>query len=71
MNRKEKVIGEQALNPLRDKVQAIVNDVVKMHQRELSGWVWLQIAMVKVVPDAEEESALYEILSRARREFRY
>ena len=56
--------------PARDKAQTVVNDLVTLHERELAGWNWLQLAMAKEPPDAQEEAALYEILSRARREFR-
>ena len=57
--------------PCREKAQTIVARQVETHQRELAGWNYLQLAMAKEPPDAAEEAALWEILSRARRETRY
>jgi hypothetical protein len=52
----------------REKAQTIVSGLVKNHERELAGWNYLQLVMAKTPPDTLEEIALYEILTRARRD---
>jgi hypothetical protein len=63
------LVGASSLSGCgRDRVQTIVANMVKQHERELAAWNYLQLAMGKIPPDEAEEEALWELLGRARRE---
>lgn len=57
--------------PCREKVQTVVSSHINFHEREAAGWSYLSRAFERMAPTTLEEVALYEILSRARRETRY
>lgn len=63
-------IGNQSMGMMaaRESTQTIVDNMIKQHSRELSGWSWLKTAMEKVPPSSDEETALWDLVCRARRE---
>jgi len=54
----------------RENSQTIVANELKRHEREAAAWRWLTVAMETCKPTADEEAALWDLLCRARREFR-
>jgi hypothetical protein len=52
----------------RESAQTIVASMVDRHSQELAGWAWLKTAMEKHPPSKHEETALWDIVTRARRE---
>lgn len=54
----------------REKAQTIVGTELQRHEREAAAWRWLGIAMETCKPTETEEAALWDLLCRARREFR-
>jgi hypothetical protein len=53
---------------LREPAAAIARSQVELHSRELAGWHYIERAMKEVPPDGDEEEAVWNLLSRARRE---
>lgn len=64
----DRIESQEAGGPCRESVTSIVSRQVEQLTRELAGWRYLQVAMEHLPTDRPQEEALYEILTRARRE---
>lgn len=52
----------------RESAQTIARNEMQKHEKEAAAWRWLDAAMHCHAPTKDEESALWDLLCRARRE---
>lgn len=52
----------------REHSKTIIKSELEKHQREAAAWQWLSNAIKAVEPNEIEESGLWDLLNRARRE---
>jgi hypothetical protein len=62
------IAGNLLSGGCREKAETIVENQMKLYQREFAAWSWLRRAMTSLPPNTDEEAALWELLCRARRE---
>lgn len=63
-----KALSAEQYAAARESAQTIVKGQLQVHERAAAAWRWLDAAMEIHKPTTEEESALWDLLSRARRE---
>jgi hypothetical protein len=61
-------LSAQQYAAARESAQTIVENMMKLHQKEFAAWSWLRRAMEQLPPNKEEEAALWDVVGRARRE---